>query len=93
MAVRNDCRHYLLRTTASGEALRRCRLSANQPDASGGGGAPGGEFACPDGCMFFEPRVSGAGWAQAPAQPMSNTAANLPDPPKRRNWGRGKRKR
>lgn len=83
MAVRDDCRHYLLRTISSGEALRRCRLSVNED----------GPFACPDGCLFFERRVSGAGWAQAPAQPMSNTAANLPEPRQRKGRGKGKRRR
>lgn len=84
MAVRDDCRHYLLRTTPAGEALRRCRVSANSESP----------FACPEGCVFFEPRaLSGAGWAQAPAQPMSNTAANLPEPPRGRSWGKGKGKR
>lgn len=81
MAVRTDCRHYLARTTPAGDALERCRLSANAE-------AP---FACPDTCMFFENRLSGAGWAQAPRQPMSNTAdglARLAPEPKRKGWGK-----
>ncbi len=50
--------------------MRRCRLSANLEDP----------FSCPEGCLFFEERtVSAAGWAQAPAQPMSNTADGLHD--------------
>ena len=44
MGVRDDCRHYLHRSTPAGEAVQRCRLSANQEDP----------FACPDGCLFFE---------------------------------------
>ncbi len=81
MAVRVDCRHYLARTTGSGEVSQRCRVGA-------AGGAP---FACPDGCVFFEERaVSAAGWAQAPPTPMSNTADGLADlPPQRRRRGRG----
>ena len=68
--------------------MQRCRLSANQD-------AP---FACPEGCMFFEERkVSGVGWTQAPAQPMSNTAdglIGLPPPSRKRlPRGKGKRKR
>jgi hypothetical protein len=68
MAVREDCRHYLGRSTSAGDVIRRCRLGANTEDP----------FACPDGCMFFEERpLSGAGWAQGSATPMSNTADKL----------------
>jgi len=53
MAVRDDCRHYVMQTTRAGERLERCRLGANEH-------LP---FGCPDGCVFFEARnVSGAGW-------------------------------
>ena len=88
MAVRDDCRHYLLRTTPSGEAVQRCRVGANEESP----------FACAEGCLFFEPRaVSGAGWAQAPAQPMSNTGHGLIDLPtptdEKKSRGKGKRKR
>ncbi len=78
MGVRDDCRHYLHRSTAAGEAVQRCRLSANLEHP----------FACPDECLFFETRVvSGAGWTQPPSQPMSNTADalnSLPQPRKKR---------
>jgi hypothetical protein len=78
MGVRDDCRHYLHRSTPNGEAIQRCRVSANEE-------AP---FACPDGCLFFEARaLMGAGWAQAPSQPMTNTADALnalPPLPKRK---------
>jgi len=78
MAVRDDCRHYLRRTTPTGDATERCRVSANSEDP----------FACPADCLFFEQRsLSGAGWTQAPSEPMSNTALgliNLPPQPKRR---------
>ncbi|HLI52861.1 MAG TPA: hypothetical protein VKU88_00915 [Acidimicrobiales bacterium] len=83
MSIRADCRHYVHRSTAGGEAVRRCRLSANNEDP----------FSCPEGCLFFEPRaVSGAGWAQPPSTPMSNTAdglAGLPPPKRRRGRKRG----
>ena len=87
MAVRDDCRHYIQRTTHGGEVLQRCRL----------GMAEEGAFACPDGCLFFENRVvSTAGWATETDQPMSNTAwglAGLPPakgaPPRS---GKGKKK-
>ena len=73
MAVREDCRHYLQRSIATGDVVRRCRLGANTE-------AP---FACPDGCMFFEDRpVSGVGWTQASTEPMSNTADGLLDLPR-----------
>jgi hypothetical protein len=42
-----------MQTTAREEKLERCRMEANEQ-------LP---FACPDGCLFYEPRkVSGAGW-------------------------------
>jgi hypothetical protein len=76
MALREDCRHYLARTIGSGEVVRNCRIGA----------AEAAPFSCPEGCLFFEPRaVSGAGWAQAPSTPMSNTADGLIDlPPAKR---------
>ena len=53
MAVREDCRHYSTRTVASGEVVQRCRVDANEK-------AP---FACPENCLFFEPRsITDAGW-------------------------------
>jgi hypothetical protein len=84
MAVRDDCRHYLRRSTPTGEAVERCRLNVNQDNP----------FACPDGCLFFEQRnVSSAGWTQAPADPLPNTERGLlglPDPPKRGRKGKKK---
>lgn len=51
--MREDCRHYSTRTTASGDVVQRCRVGANDD-------AP---FACPDDCLFFEPRsITDAGW-------------------------------
>jgi hypothetical protein len=42
-----------MQTTAAGEKLQRCKLGANEQ-------LP---FACPEGCVFYEPRrVSSAGW-------------------------------
>ncbi|MGA2304612.1 MAG: hypothetical protein ABSH29_10470 [Acidimicrobiales bacterium] len=42
-----------MRTTPRGDRLERCKVDANEP-------LP---FACPDGCVFYEPRkVSQAGW-------------------------------
>jgi hypothetical protein len=53
MAVRQDCRHYSTRTTAAGEVIQRCRVDANEDTP----------FACPEGCLFFEPRsIADAGW-------------------------------
>jgi len=55
MAVRTDCRHYSSRTVAGGEVVQRCRVDAAEQ-------AP---FACPDGCIFFEPRsITDAGWSR-----------------------------
>ncbi|CAN5194821.1 hypothetical protein BH18ACT4_BH18ACT4_12320 [soil metagenome] len=53
MAVREDCRHYSTRTVPGGDVVQRCRVDANER-------AP---FACPLGCLFFEPRsITDAGW-------------------------------
>jgi hypothetical protein len=53
MGVRRDCRHYSSRTTTTGDSLQRCRLGVNEEMP----------FACPEGCVFFEPRpISGTGW-------------------------------
>ena len=86
MAVRDDCRHYLRRSTPAGDAVERCRVNANEENP----------FACPEGCLFFEKRnVSSTGWTQAANTPMSNTAdglLNLPEEPKRR-WGKNRKKR
>jgi hypothetical protein len=84
VGVKEDCRHYLHRSTPMGDVLQRCRLSVNDEHP----------FACPDGCLFFETRtVMGAGWTPAPSEPMSNTADalnSLPPEPKRR---RGRKRR
>jgi hypothetical protein len=84
MTVRDDCRHYLLRTVGSGDVIRRCRLAANTENP----------FACPDGCLFFEERpLSGAGWTQAPTVPMSNTADALNELPPASKRRRPRRRR
>jgi hypothetical protein len=52
MEVRDDCRHYSTRSTPGG-VVQRCRLGANQEMP----------FACPEHCLFFEPRsITDAGW-------------------------------
>jgi len=56
VGVREDCRHYSSRTSPSGDVVQRCKLGANQE-------VP---FACPEDCLFFEPRnVSDTGWQVA----------------------------
>jgi hypothetical protein len=53
VGVREDCRHYSSRTSTTGEVVQRCKLGANEE-------VP---FACPEDCVFFEPRnVSDTGW-------------------------------
>ena len=60
MAVRVDCRHYSSRSVATGETVDRCRLDVAETMP----------FACPDGCLFFEPRpLSDAGWQRPPTTP------------------------
>jgi hypothetical protein len=57
MAVREDCRHYIMQTVRLQERIERCRLGVNES-------LP---FACPEGCVFFEPRkTSSAGWSVRP---------------------------
>ncbi len=56
MAVREDCRHYVMQTVRGAERLERCKLGANDLFP----------FACPDGCVFYEKRsTSSAGWSVA----------------------------
>lgn len=53
VAVNTDCRHYVMQTTPRREKLERCKVDANEH-------LP---FACPEGCLFYEPRrTSAAGW-------------------------------
>lgn len=55
VTVRKDCRHYSTRSTATGEVMQRCRLGANEEFP----------FACPEGCLFFEPRaITDTGWSR-----------------------------
>lgn len=84
MGVRADCRHYLHRSTSTGEAVQRCRLAVNQEQP----------FGCPEGCLFFEERtVAGPGWTQPPSQPMSNTAQGLNALPPESKKRRGRKRR
>ena len=51
--MRTDCRHYLERSASPVEKVQRCRLDVADLDP----------FACPEGCLFFEPRkIADAGW-------------------------------
>lgn len=57
MAVRIDCRHYSSRTVGHDELVQRCRVDFAEQ-------AP---FACPEDCLFFEPRsITDAGWSRDP---------------------------
>lgn len=59
MAVRNDCRHYVERTTSALEKVERCRLDVAELDP----------FGCPEGCLFFEPRkIADQGWTVDPGR-------------------------
>lgn len=58
MGVRGDCRHYSTRTVKDGEVIQRCRVDAAELMP----------FACPDDCLFFEPRPIGSvGWQAPPS--------------------------
>lgn len=55
VAVNDDCKHYVMISTPSGERVERCKLDAAET-------VP---FACPEGCLFYEPRgIAKAGWQQ-----------------------------
>ncbi len=57
MAVRTECRHYSTRTVAQGDLVQRCRVDV----------AESMPFACPEDCLFFEPRsITDAGWSRDP---------------------------
>lgn len=57
MGVQSDCRHYSTRTVGQDELVQRCRVDFAEQ-------AP---FACPDECLFFEPRsITDAGWSRDP---------------------------
>ena len=59
VAVKDDCRHYAMRSTNAGDKIQRCRLDANETDP----------FACPEGCLFYERRgISAAGWQVGEAE-------------------------
>jgi hypothetical protein len=69
VAVREDCRHYMMRTVRSKDRLERCRLGVNEV-------LP---FACPEGCLFYEARrTSSAGWQVL--DPGSSTEGREPTP-------------
>lgn len=60
MAVYEECRHYVKRSTAGGDAIEQCKLGANETDPV---------FACPDGCLFLEPRtITDVGWQRRDPQ-------------------------
>jgi hypothetical protein len=51
-----------MQTTATAERLERCKLDVNEPFP----------FACPEGCLFYEPRsTSSAGWKGVGGPPPS----------------------
>lgn len=57
VAVKEDCRHYSSRTVGHGEVVQRCRVDAAQTMP----------FACPEDCLFFEPRsITDTGWSRRP---------------------------
>jgi hypothetical protein len=61
MGVRDDCRHYVKRSTAGGDAIEQCKLAVNQSEP---------RFACPEGCLFHEPRtIADAGWQRRDPMP------------------------
>ncbi len=57
MGVRDDCRHYSSRSLPTGDTVNRCRLDVAETMP----------FACPEDCLFFEPRpLNDAGWQRSP---------------------------
>ena len=59
VSVKDDCRHYVMQSVRGGR-LERCRLDA----------AEGPQFACPEDCLFYEPRdVRGPVGVRPPGDP------------------------
>ena len=57
MGTREDCRHYSSRTVGAGDVVQRCKVDA----------ASVAPFECPEGCLFFEPRIiTDASWRRGP---------------------------
>jgi len=53
VAVAEDCKYYVMSSTAQGDKVERCKLDAAEQ-------VP---FACPEGCLFYTPRgIATAGW-------------------------------
>lgn len=60
VGVREDCRHYSTRSRGGDDVVQRCRIGVNEDMP----------FACPDGCLFFEPRaLSDTGWTRDADEP------------------------
>jgi hypothetical protein len=58
VSVKEDCRHYIMQTVRSDERTERCRF----------GVAETVPFACPEGCIFYEPRKTATGGWQVRAR-------------------------
>ncbi len=57
MGARVDCRHYSSRSLPTGDTVNRCRLDVAETMP----------FACPEDCLFFEPRpLDDVGWQRPP---------------------------
>jgi len=58
--IQEQCKHLIARTMSNGERTLKCRLGVNEQ-------VP---FACPEGCVFFEPKTtSSAGWQVGSPKP------------------------
>ena len=83
MAVRDDCRHYVMQTTVTAERLERCKLGVNEQ-------VP---FACPKAASSMSRRsTSSAGWKGVGGRrrPADRSLLVLsPDAPRRGRCGRG----
>ncbi len=56
MGAREDCRHYVRRSTAGGDAIEQCKLAVSLTDP----------FGCPDDCLFHEARrISDVGFQRS----------------------------
>jgi len=60
--IQEQCKHLIVRTVSNGERTLKCKLDVNEHMP----------FACPEGCVFFEPKTtSSAGWQVRRPKPDS----------------------
>ncbi len=65
MTMRTDCKHFVSRSYAGGDTVRKCNLDL----------APDAPWRCPDGCTAFERRMIDVAWAHGSLVPPATPVA------------------